>query len=42
MEGQLKKKGSKRGPFGDSWKDRYFVLEGGAMRYYAGGAPRAS
>ena len=38
MEGQLKKKGSKRGPFGDSWKDRYFVLEGATMRYYAGGS----
>ena len=38
MEGQLKKKGSKHGPFGDSWKDRYFVLEGDAMRYYAGGS----
>ena len=40
MEGQLKKKGSKRGPFGDSWKDRYFVLEGATMRYYAGGSTK--
>jgi hypothetical protein len=38
MEGQLKKKGSKRGPFGDSWKGWYFVLEGATMRYYAGGS----
>ena len=36
MEGQLKKKG---GLFGDSsWKDRYFVLEGRALRYFAGGS----
>ena len=37
MEGQLKKKGG--GFFGDSsWKDRYAVLEGRTLRFFAGGS----
>ena len=38
MEGQLKKKGTKRGIFGDSWKDRYSVLDGATLRYCASGS----
>ena len=38
MEGLLKKKGARRGIFGDSWKERYFVLDGATLRYYAGGS----
>ena len=36
MEGQLKKKGGLFG--GSSWKDRYFVLDGRALCFFAGGS----
>lgn len=40
MEGQLKKKGQKRGVLGDSWKDRYFVYDGtlGIVRFFESGS----
>ena len=40
MEGQLKKKGQKRGALGDSWKDRYFIYDGalGIARFFEGGS----